>query len=42
MSRKEKKVAGIEKHKQQQREKDLKRKEKKKASLPTKHTKGKK
>lgn len=42
MSRREKKAAGLEKHKQLQREKDQKRKERKKVSLPTKHSKGKK
>jgi hypothetical protein len=33
------KVAGLEKHKQLQREKEMKRKQKKQVSLPTKHTK---
>jgi hypothetical protein len=43
LSRKEKKAAGLEKHKQLEREKDQKRKEKKKVSLPAKHaSKGKK
>ncbi|MGA3059597.1 MAG: hypothetical protein ABSD92_04420 [Candidatus Bathyarchaeia archaeon] len=42
MSRKAKKAEGLEQHKKLQREKDLKRKEKKQVSLPSKHTKGKK
>jgi hypothetical protein len=42
LSRREKKAAGLEQHKRLQREKDLKRKEKKKVSLPAKHAKGKK
>jgi hypothetical protein len=33
------KVAGLEKHKQLQREKELKRKQKRQVSLPTKHAK---
>jgi hypothetical protein len=33
------KVAGLEKHKQLQREKAMKRKQRKKVSLPAKHTK---
>jgi hypothetical protein len=33
------KVAGLEKHKQLQRVKENKRKQKKQVSLPTKHTK---
>jgi hypothetical protein len=33
------KVAGLEKHKQLQREKELKRKQRKQVSLPAKHTK---
>jgi len=40
-SRKEK-VAGLEKHRQLQRAKEMKRKQKKKVALPTKHAKGKK
>jgi hypothetical protein len=42
LSRKAKKAEGLEQHKKLQREKDLKRKEKKNVSLPSKHTKGKK
>ena len=42
MSRKAKKAEGLERHKKLQREKDMKRKEKKQVSLPTKHAKGKK
>jgi hypothetical protein len=43
LSKKAKKAEGLEKHKQLQREKDQKRKEKKQVSLPAKHaTKGKK
>jgi hypothetical protein len=42
LSRKAKKAEGLEQHKKLQREKDLKRKEKKQVSLPSKHTKGKK
>jgi hypothetical protein len=43
LSRRDKKAEGLEKHKQLQREKDQKRKEKKQVSLPAKHaTKGKK
>lgn len=42
MSRKAKKAEGLEQHKKLQREKDLKRKEKKQVSLPAKHNKGKK
>jgi hypothetical protein len=42
LSKKAKKAEGLEKHKQLQRAKDQKRKEKKKVSLPAKHTKGKK
>jgi len=42
MSRREKKAAGLEQHKKLQRDKDLKRKQKKQVSLPTKHSKGKK
>jgi hypothetical protein len=33
------KVAGLEKHKQLQREKEMKRKQRKQVSLPAKHTK---
>jgi hypothetical protein len=33
------KVAGLEKHKQLQREKELKRKQKRQVSLPAKHAK---
>jgi hypothetical protein len=33
------KVAGLERHKQLQREKELKRKHKRQDSLPTKHSK---
>jgi hypothetical protein len=33
------KVAGLERHRQLQREKEMKRKERKKVSLPAKHTK---
>jgi hypothetical protein len=36
------KVAGLEQHRQLQRAKEMKRKERKKVSLPAKHTKGKK
>jgi hypothetical protein len=42
LSRREKKAAGLEQHKKLQREKELKRKEKKQASLPAKHSKDKK
>jgi len=42
LSRKAKKSEGLEQHKKLQREKDMKRKEKKQVSLPTKHAKGKK
>jgi hypothetical protein len=35
----EKKAAGLEQHKKLQREKELKRKEKKQVSLPAKHSK---
>ncbi len=35
------KAAGLEQHKQLQRAKEMKRKEKKQVALPTKHTKGK-
>jgi len=33
------KVAGLEKHKQPQREKEMKRKQRKQVALPAKHTK---
>jgi hypothetical protein len=33
------KIAGLEKHKQIQREKELKRKQRKQVTLPTKHAK---
>jgi hypothetical protein len=36
----EEKVAGLEKHRQLQRAKEMKRKQKKKVALPTKHAKG--
>ena len=36
------KVAGLEQHKQLQRAKEMKRKQKKQVSLPTKHAKSKK
>jgi len=36
---KKEKVAGLEKHKQVQRQKKMKRKQKKQASLPAKHAK---
>jgi hypothetical protein len=42
MSRRDKKAAGLEQHKKLQREKEMKRKEKKQVSLPAKHSKGKK
>ena len=42
LSKREKKAAGLEQHKKLQREKDLKRKQKKQVSLPAKHLKGKK
>jgi hypothetical protein len=42
LSRREKKAAGLEQHKKLQREKDLKRKQKRQMSLPAKHSKGKK
>jgi hypothetical protein len=38
---KKEKIAGLEQHKQLQRAKEMKRKQKKKVALPTKHTKGK-
>jgi hypothetical protein len=40
LSRREKKAAGLEQHRKLQREKELKRKEKKQVSLPAKHSKG--
>jgi hypothetical protein len=42
MSRKEKKAAGLEQHKKLQREKELKRKQKKQAGLPAGYSKNKK
>jgi hypothetical protein len=42
LSRREKKAAGLEQHKELQREKELKRKQKRQVSLPAKHSKGKK
>jgi len=36
---KKEKVEGLEKHRQLQREKEMKRKQRKQVSLPTKHTK---
>jgi hypothetical protein len=36
---KKEKAAGLEKHRQAQREKEMKRKQKKQVSLPSKHTK---
>jgi hypothetical protein len=42
LSRKAKKAAGLEQHRKLQREKDLKRKQKKQVSLPAKHSQGKK
>jgi hypothetical protein len=36
---KREKAAGLEKHKQLQREKEMKRKQKRQVSLPAKHTK---
>jgi hypothetical protein len=42
LSRREKKAAGLEQHQKLQREKELKRKQKKKVSLPARHAKGKK
>jgi len=36
------KAAGLEQHKKLEREKELKRKQKKQVSLPAKHSKGKK
>ena len=42
LSRKEKRNAGLEQHRKLQREKELKRKQRKGVSLPAKHLKGKK
>lgn len=42
LSRRDKKAAGLEQHKKLMREKDMKRKQKRQVSLPTKHNKGKK
>jgi hypothetical protein len=42
LSRREKKAAGLEQHKKLEREKELKRKQKKQVSLPAKHSQGKK
>jgi hypothetical protein len=39
LSRKDKKAQGLEQHKKLQREKDLKRKQKRQAVLPAKHKK---
>jgi hypothetical protein len=39
---KKEKDAGLEQHKQLQRAKEMKRKQRKQVALPTKHTKGKK
>ena len=39
---KKEKAAGLEQHKQLQRAKEMKRKQKRQAALPTKHTKDKK
>jgi hypothetical protein len=39
---KKEKAAGLEQHRQLQRAKEMKRKQRKQVSLPTKHTKGKK
>ena len=39
LSRKAKKAQGLEQHKKLQREKDLKRKQKRQVSLPAKHKK---
>jgi hypothetical protein len=40
LSRREKKAAGLEQHKKLEREKELKRKQRKQVSLPAKHSKG--
>jgi hypothetical protein len=42
LSRREKKAAGLEQHRKLQREKELKRKQKRQVLLPAKHSKGKK
>jgi hypothetical protein len=42
LSRKAKKAEGLEHHKQLQREKDQKRKQRKQVALPAKHSKSKK
>jgi hypothetical protein len=42
LSRRAKKAEGLEQHKNLQRQKEQKRKERKQVALPTKHTKGKK
>jgi len=42
LSRRDKKAAGLEQHKKLMREKEMKRKQKREVSLPTKHNKGKK
>ena len=39
LSRRDKKAKGLEQHKKLQREKDLKRKQKRQVSLPAKHSK---
>jgi hypothetical protein len=39
LSRKDKKAQGLEQHKKLQREKDMKRKQKKQVALPAKHKK---
>jgi hypothetical protein len=39
LSRREKKAQGLEQHKKLQREKDLKRKQRRQTSLPAKHKK---
>ena len=39
LSRREKKAQGLEQHKKLQREKDLKRKQRRQVSLPAKHKK---
>jgi len=42
LSRREKKASGLEQYKKLQRERELKRKQKKQISLPTRHSQGKK
>ena len=42
LSKKEKRAAGLEQHRKLQREKELKRKQRRQVSLPAKHMKGKK